>query len=346
MPPMRAAVLATAVTLALAGPARAQETGGSFGGGDFSSGGGSDTSQSSSDWGSGSSSSSSDFGSSDWSSGGGGGGGCHGGGGLAVLFIVLVVVILFVFWGSFLRSIRVSTQPGKSWNQMDVTVIGLAIDWRARRKVQETLARIARHGETRSSGGLAGMLRETAVALLRAEVSWLYASARNHTMMPAGQAEARFREAAARARSGYRTEMVRAQQGSVSEEQAPALRARSEEGEGVVVITICAAARRELIDLPDPTDAAELRRALLDLASLGGRDLVALEVIWSPAAEEDRMSTLELESKYPDLRKIDETSIAGRIFCEYCRGPYPAELLECPHCGAAAPGAPAPPAGG
>jgi hypothetical protein len=46
------------------------------------------------------------------------------------------------------------------------------------------------------------------------------------------------------------------------------------------------------------------------------------------------MSTLELEALYPDLRKIDEASVAGRTFCKSCRGPYPAELDRCPHCGA------------
>ena len=51
------------------------------------------------------------------------------------------------------------------------------------------------------------------------------------------------------------------------------------------------------------------------------------------------MSTAELEAVYPHLQKIDERSIAGRVFCSYCRGPFAAELLTCPHCGAPAPGA-------
>ncbi len=72
--------------------------------------------------------------------------------------------------------------------------------------------------------------------------------------------------------------------------------------------------------------------ALEDVASPAS--LAAVEIIWSPAAEEDRMSTAELEQRYPELRKIDETAIAGRVFCAYCRGLFAMELLECPHCGA------------
>ena len=64
--------------------------------------------------------------------------------------------------------------------------------------------------------------------------------------------------------------------------------------------------------------------------------MLALEVVWSPAAENDRMSTAELEQFYPEMKLIDPNSIAGRVFCAYCNGPFPAELLTCPHCGAPA----------
>jgi len=37
-----------------------------------------------------------------------------------------------------------------------------------------------------------------------------------------------------------------------------------------------------------------------------------------------------------NLRLIDPESIAGRIFCSYCQGPFAMELLNCPHCGAPA----------
>ena len=82
-------------------------------------------------------------------------------------------------------------------------------------------------------------------------------------------------------------------------------------------------------------DARALRQLLSNLSSMVAHQLSALEVVWSPAAEDDRMSTAELETLYPDLKKIDDTSVAGRVFCTYCAGPFAAELLKCPHCGAA-----------
>ena len=113
------------------------------------------------------------------------------------------------------------------------------------------------------------------------------------------------------------------------------MRARAEEGEGTVVVTIVLASRRPMQGF-HLADAAQVRAALSDRGALQGAQLVALEVIWSPAAENDRMSTAELEAVYPELKLIDPNSIAGRIFCTYCNGPFAAELISCPHCGAPA----------
>jgi hypothetical protein len=48
---------------------------------------------------------------------------------------------------------------------------------------------------------------------------------------------------------------------------------------------------------------------------------------------------MELEAKYPrpDLIPI-QGALVGNTFCSYCGGPFPAELVSCPHCGAPAPG--------
>src|SRR5690606_19039454 len=180
---------------------------------------------------------------------------------------------------------------------------------------------------------------ETVLALRRAEMSWLYAAVANYHPMSAASAEGIFRQLGVDARSRFRHELVRNVDGHKTEMQAPELRARPEEGEGVVVVTLIVAARREIVDVHQVQDARRLKTLLDDIVAVANPNmLVAMEVIWSPAAENDRMSTAELETLYPHLKKIDENSIAGRIFCSYCRGPFAAELLKCPHCGAPAPG--------
>ncbi len=122
--------------------------------------------------------------------------------------------------------------------------------------------------------------------------------------------------------------------GHVTTGTAPAdLAARPDEGPGLIVVTVITAARRLLHEVDDPRDAGDIRAALDDRCAVVASDLAAFEVVWSPAAEQDRMSSSELEQHYPDLALIDPASIAGRLFCTYCRGPFPMELLKCPHCG-------------
>lgn len=329
----------------------AQDTGGSFGGSDWGGGGGGGGSDwgggggGGSDWGGGGSSwSGNDYGSSNYSSGGGGGGGGVCGGIFGVLIIIVIAIVISVIKArmrsSFNRPITYTagipnyTPPAHA---VDVSAISLAIDWRTRAQLQKRLGELARSGDTRSMGGLANLLHETVVELRRVEHSWLYAGALNARPSPPQQAQQIFMNAANEMRARFKRELVRAHDGAVRTDEAGDVRARREEGQGVVVVTVIVAARGEIPDVAHAQDANHLRALMRALGAIGAHQLVALEVIWSPAAEDDRMSSAELEVLYPELRKIDERSIAGRIFCAYCAAPFPAELLECPHCGAPAP---------
>ncbi|MGF1464901.1 MAG: DUF1517 domain-containing protein, partial [Sandaracinaceae bacterium] len=218
---------------------------------------------------------------------------------------------------------------------MHVSQLSLGIDWRARRQLQADLRRLAETGDTSSPEGLARLLQEAVLALRRAELSWLYVGFQGEGPFAPPQAEQRFRQLAMNARAAFRHEVVRAEGGDVQSREAPEMQARAEEGEGVVVVQLLIAAYRSLSGL-EGADADGVRAALDRRAGLTTRDLGALEVIWSPAEDNDRMSTAELEQLYPDLELIAPESIAGRIFCSYCSGPFPMELLACPHCGAPA----------
>ncbi len=329
--------------LGLAATARAQETGGSFGGGDFSSGGGS---SGGGGGGGGFSSGGSDFGSSGGGfSGGGfsgssGSGGASGGGFGAFCLCVMVVGFLLVYLvinrkkgGAAAAGSYVGATGGMFLSQLT-----LGIDWRARQALQEQLARLAASGQTGTKDGRAMLLRETVLALRRAEMAWLYAAYKDSGPPLGGpQAQAAFQGAASEARARFRQELVRNADGSVVQNPTPEMRARATEGQGTVVVSLVVVARRGLTVVTNLGDAHQIRGALQERGSLDADTLVALEVVWSPATENDRMSTAELEQNYPELRLIDPRSIAGRLFCAYCNGPFAMELLNCPHCGAPAP---------
>jgi uncharacterized membrane protein len=316
--------------------ANAQSTGGSMGGGSF---GGSSGGYSGSSGGYGGSSggfgSSGSYGYS--SRGYATGVGCDDTGYVVFMFVLFAVVIAT----NIMRRARaggplVSAGPGRSapGGAIDVTVLRVVVDWRERKFIQAELERIARTANTGSAPGLVRMLREVTVVLRRVRDAWLYAGIVNAKPMRAPDAEAWFQQHAQDARTRFREELIRNAEGATATRAAGALDAHSDEGEGLVVITLIVAARGHLLDFHDLADAEQVRRCLESLGNLTSVALTAIEIVWSPAAENDRLSSAELEQLYPDVQKIRGSSMAGRIHCGYCGGPFPAELLSCPHCGA------------
>lgn len=186
---------------------------------------------------------------------------------------------------------------------MDVAVLKLGIDAAARAEVQRKMNEIASSGDTNSPSGLVQMLRE-AVALLRGvERAWTHGAVENASPMPRAEAQARFLEAASDARSRFDHEVIRATDGDVQSQPAPDLPESDEPS--MVVITIVVAARRALRDVGD-IDRESFALALDDLASVSPEDFVAMEVIWSPADENDRPSVSEVEGNYPELVRFSE----------------------------------------
>jgi len=218
---------------------------------------------------------------------------------------------------------------------MYVNRLSLGIDWRARPEIQATLTRLAQSGDTTSPQGLCNLLRETVLALRRAELSWLYIAQESQGPMAPQDAEAQFGQMAMNLRARFTTETVRGWGGDVQQQQGAEMQAHKNEGEGTVVVTLLIASYRPLAPMQSP-DAGQIRNGLDNRAALTADQLGALEVIWSPSDDADRMSTSELEQNYPEMNLIDPNSIAGRLFCTYCQGPFAMELLSCPHCGAPA----------
>lgn len=334
--PIAAVVAAFAGLLIASSLVEAQWTGGSAGGGSFSGGGGSG---------------------SDWRGGGGAGGGGGGDVGsflhlLLVLFRIhpalgmagLLAVLLFLLWrGGNNRSFghvdadsvgsAVPSPTNRAWFHVDITEVRVALDARARVFLQRELMNQGRRADTRTRTGLVALLQVVVRALRASESAWVYAGAKNFHPMSSILAEATFRRLAGEARAKFTHELVRNDATGVREgEGHGVVRSAEREGEGVVLVTLIVAASREIVDF-EATSVAEVRKVLDDLGRLGPGELVALEVSWMPADENERMSTATLEALHPDM-KLLPGAVGGRRFCAYCGGPFAAELPRCPHCGA------------
>lgn len=306
------------------------DTGGSMGGGDWSS-----SSRSSS---------------SDYSSGGGGGGsysydssyGSTGDGGSlppALIIVILIIVVLWFVAEAARGQSGTRSYGDASYDAIDVSVLRIAIDGSARQFVQTGLARIAAAADTASAEGRLTMLREVDLLLRRARDAWVYGGAVNEPMRSMGAAKLVFDSHVTNARARFREEVVRNAQGVITTNAPTPVVPRPEEGPGLLLVSLIVAARSELFTVGHIEDGEDLRKALEAASYRPARDLVAIEVVWQPSEDADRLSSIELEARYPapELLPI-RGALVGKAFCRYCGGPYPAELVSCPHCGAPAAG--------
>lgn len=338
------------LVLAVFGGLALADTGGSMGGGDWGGGGGDYSGGgggwSSSSGGGGWSSSSGGGGwssssSSDWSSSGGGGSiGCEDAG-MVFFFLLLFLVIVglvYLIESSQTPQFTRSVAP-PIIGEADVSVLRIAIDGRARKFVQTELARIAKSADTSTAEGRTAMLREVSHLLRKLHDAWVYGGAVNFPMSPLRGAKITFDKCVDDARSRFREEVIRNADGQIRTREASAYSPRMDEGAGLILVSIIIAARRELFTVTRIGDGDDLRRALEGASQLTPGNLIAIEIVWQPAEDDDRLSSMELEAKYPrpDLIPL-ENALVGKTFCTYCSGPFPAELVSCPHCGAPAPG--------
>lgn len=112
----------------------------------------------------------------------------------------------------------------------------------------------------------------------------------------------------------------------------PEVRARAEEGGGFVVVSIVTATDTHLADLPMWPTREAVDGALITCVPRFPQQLIALEIVWSPSVDQDRLSSAELEMLYPELVLVDGAA-PGRVQCKYCRCVSAQELGECPACG-------------
>jgi uncharacterized membrane protein len=294
--------------MALAGP----RSGGSFGGRGFRSSGGS-FSSSRGGYGRSYGGGSNFIFLPSWGFGGYGGGyGCGGGGLLGTL---LVMGLAFVVVRSVTRSIRQSRAGGAPpmWSgdyddgpevvpdKAYLYKLQLALG-RSARGVQDRLADFATKGDTSTEAGLASLLQQTALELLREKDSIRYVSADGRGPLSFTNAETAMNSIALAERSRFQVERVRAAGGRVNRSEATAEEGR--EALELIVVTGVVATRRPLERFKSVGSREDLTALLSELGSVNADGLLGLEVIWTPADPNDSMTETDVMTTYPELRGI------------------------------------------
>lgn len=185
---------------------------------------------------------------------------------------------------------------------IDVATVAIALDANARPAIQAAMRKLAETGNTATSEGRALLLQQALEVLAAHTSAFTHAFIESTVPLPLEEARPRFVEAATRARSRFGVEVIRNADGTTTTAAPPTFAPRDEPG--VVLVTVVVARRREVPDVAQLTRAA-LDATLRELGTTTAAELVAMEVIWSPAEEADRVSAAELSRRHPEIRPLE-----------------------------------------
>lgn len=240
-------------------------------------------------------------------------------GGLGGLFGILIFFAIANFLVSTFRRVGAGTDgeslgydaysdnPAVSVAKLQVGLLAEA------RTLQADLNRIAEAADTSSSEGLTQVLQETSLALLRHPEYWVYAGSESQqTRLSA--AESQFNRLALAERSKFGEETLtnfntRRQLKSANDsaltlaEPGGALTNTSQAPSEYIVVTILVGTQGKF-QFPAINNTDELRRALSQIGAIPSEQLLAVEILWTPQAEDDTLTTDDMLAEYPNLKLV------------------------------------------
>ncbi|MGB3296284.1 MAG: DUF1517 domain-containing protein [Phormidesmis sp.] len=235
--------------------------------------------------------------------------GFGGAGGLFGIFIAIAIANFLI------RSFR-SAGVGDDGSYGDVysdnptvSVARLQIGLLAQaRGLQADLNRIAETADTGSSAGLAKVLQETTLSLLRHPEYWAYADIESDKIRLTG-AEQAFNQLAIAERSKLTGETLSNVNAQIS--QAKAKQALDSSGElalsdapGEYIVATILVASQSKLNLPDIRSSDDMRQAINQIGAISSEQLMALEVLWTPQISGETLTADELIAEYPNLQLV------------------------------------------
>ncbi|PSR15877.1 hypothetical protein C8255_20815 [filamentous cyanobacterium CCP3] len=179
--------------------------------------------------------------------------------------------------------------------------VGLLADARA---LQDDLNRLATTADTGTSQGLAKLLQETTLALLRHPDYWAYAASEDKQTRLLS-AEQEFNRYTLSARSRFSAETLSNVNNQLTQAEIQAkLPGDADQAPGEYILATVVVATQGKLDLPNISSSADLRQALNQIGAVSSENLLAVEVLWTPQQTGDTLSSDELIAQYPELKLI------------------------------------------
>jgi len=231
------------------------------------------------------------------------------GGGFGGLFTILLVLGV----GNFLlQSFRRATEneDGESlgYTNSKISVAQVQVGLLASgRGLQAELDQLAKTADTSSETGRAQVIQESALALLRHPEYWVYGSTQSQKSA-LELAEAKFNQLALAERSKFTAETLTNVNSQIRSSSLAtvadggALTQLESPGE-YIIVTILAGVMGDL-SLPVINSSDDLRQALRQIGGISSDRLLALEILWTPQADGDTLTTDDIMAEYPNLKLV------------------------------------------
>jgi uncharacterized membrane protein len=236
--------------------------------------------------------------------------GFGGGGGLFTLLMVIAVATFLIrSFGAAVGNDEDGYSP-VSTATPNVSVAKLQIGLLAKaRHLQDDLNRLATTADTSSNEGLTKVLQETVLSLMRHPEYWAYAAGEtSRTALSAAETTYNRLLLTERAKINQETISNINNQRSTLEAAAVAQTADTlatlDKAASEYIIATLIVATQGNLTLPNITSEADVRQALSTLGSVSSQQLMALDVLWSPQATGESLSSDEVIARYPNLKLV------------------------------------------
>jgi uncharacterized membrane protein len=193
------------------------------------------------------------------------------------------------------------------WGNAQITVTKLQIALLASaREIQSHLSHLSLHAEFDTPEGLAELLQDSALLLLRHSDDWTYGQGISQTVETRKKAMGLFRQFSIQERSKLKTETLHQGGGKIPFPHSPhpGQENQASDPAAYIVVTLLLGMEDDQPLLSPIHSQKELESALQQVAALSPDELFGVELLWSPQEATERLSEDDLLTQYNELIKI------------------------------------------
>ena len=232
--------------------------------------------------------------------------------------LIVLIIILGILALAILSAIRSSINSTNSANhaintnndngngELDnniVTVskiqVGLLAEARA---IQTQLSECSLNTDTETPEGLAQLLQEASLALLRTKSSWTHVMASSKTVRNREEAQAIFAQLSIEERSKFSAESLTNVNGKIRQIQDNSK--QDNEPGTYIVVTLLVGTENDRPLFGDVYSVKELKQALERIAATPPEYLTVFELLWTPQSETESLTYDELLTGYTKLMQL------------------------------------------